>query len=202
MAPRKFAGINRMEPLQDYVVYVVAAQEGWWSQVSTLLTALAAFASVFVACIAVRFSARQIKMHELHNRRMATPHLSAWNSSDVKAKTYSYTLENNGLGPAIIREVSLWVDGEQMLGEGPDLLEEASRLLLGDIPYEQHAELFIVGEFIPPGKKFITSTVLLENHEPAAIMAVAKARLRLLVRYDSILGDSFVYDSDRWRDRQ
>ena len=191
-----------MEPLQDYVVYVVTAEAGWWSEVSTLLTALAAFASVFVACIALRFSARQIKMHELHNRRMATPHLSAWNSTDVKTRSYCYTLENNGLGPAIIREVSLWVDGQQLQGEGPDLLEAASKMLLGDIPYEQRAELFIVGEFIPPGKKFITTTVMLASHEPATIMAIAKARLRLLIRYDSILGDSFVYDSDYWRDRQ
>lgn len=191
-----------MEPIQDYVVYVVTAQEGWLSEVSTLLTALAAFASVFIACIAVRFSARQIKMHEQHNRRMATPHLSAWNSTDVKAKSYCFTLENNGLGPAIIREVSLWVDGERLQGEGPDLLEAASSRLLGDIPHEQHAELFIVGEFIPPGKKFNTTTVLLENQEPAAIMAIAKDRLRLLIRYDSILGDAFVYDSDNWRDRQ
>ena len=191
-----------MEPIQDYVVYVVTAQEGWLSEVSTLLTALAAFASVFVACIAVRFSARQIKMHERHNRRMATPHLSAWNSTDVKTSSYCFTLENNGLGPAIIREVSLWVDGTQLQGEGPDLLEAASSMLLGDIPYEQHAELFIVGEFIPPGKKFNTTTVMLEDHEPAAVMAIAKGRLRLLIRYDSILGDSYVYDSDRWRDRQ
>ncbi len=191
-----------MEPIQDYVVYVVTAQEGWLSEVSTLLTALAAFASVFVACIAVRFSTRQKKMHEQHNRRMATPHLSAWNSTDVKARSYCFTVENNGLGPAIIREVYLWVDGTQLQGEGPDLLEAASSRLLGDIPYEQHAELFIVGEFIPPGKKFNTTTVMLEDHEPAAVMAIAKGRLRLLIRYDSILGDSYVYDSDRWRDRQ
>lgn len=194
--------MTHMQPLQDYVVYVVTAQEGWMSELSTLLTALAAFASVLVACIAVRFSARQIKTFELHNRRMATPHLSAWNSTDVKARSYSYTLENNGLGPAIIREVSLWVDGVLVQGEGPDLLEAASKMLLGDIPYEQRAELFIVGEFIPPGKKFTTTTVMPENHDPVAIMAIAKARLRLLIRYDSILGDSFVYDSDQWRDRQ
>ncbi|TDF86250.1 hypothetical protein [Pseudomonas sp. H9] len=191
-----------MEPLQDYVVYVVTAQEGWLSELSTLLTAFAAFASVLVACIAVRFSARQIKLHELHNRRMATPHLSAWNSTDVKARSYCYTLENNGLGPAIIREVNLWVDGQHVPGEGPDLLEAASKMLLGDMPYEQRAELFIVGEFIPPGKKFTTITFVPENHEPAVIMAIAKARLRLLIRYDSILGDSYVYDSDHWRDRQ
>ncbi|MNC49518.1 hypothetical protein D3C75_987020 [compost metagenome] len=67
------------------------------------------------------------------------------------------------------------------------MLEAASSMLLGDIPYEQHAELFIVGEFIAPGKKFNTTTVMLEDHEPAAVMAIAKGRLRLLIRYDSIL---------------
>ncbi|MGH8383525.1 hypothetical protein [Pseudomonas sp.] len=191
-----------MEPLQDYVVYVVTAWEGWLSQVSTLLTALVAFASVLVACIAVRFSSRQRKMHEQHHRRMATPHLAAWNSTDVNTQSCSFILENNGLGPAIIREVSLWVDGERLQGEGPDLLAAASRILLGDIPYEQHAELFVVGEFIPPGKQFSTTTVMLEAHEPAAIIAAAEARVRLLIRYDSMLGDTFVYDSDSWRNRQ
>ncbi|PSS51672.1 hypothetical protein [Pseudomonas sp. BBP2017] len=191
-----------MEPIQDYVVNLVTAQSGWLSEVSTLLTAVVAFASVFVACVAVRLSARQIKMHEQHNRRMATPHLSAWNSTDVETRSYCFTLENNGLGPAIIREVCLWVDGVQLQGEGPDLLEAASRRLFGAIPYEQHAEWFIVGEFIPPGKKFNTTTVMLEDHEPAAVMAIAKSRLRLLIRYDSILGNSYVYDSDSWRDLQ
>lgn len=177
-----------MEPIQDYVVYVV--------------TALTAFALVFVACIAVRVSARQIKMHEQHTRRMATPHLSVCNSADINTRSYCCTLENNGLGPAIIREVCLWVDGVPLQGEGPDLLKVASSLLLGDIPYELHAELFLVGESIAPGKKFTTTTVMLGDHEPAVIMAIATSRLRVLIRYDSLFGDSYCYDSDRWRDRQ
>ncbi|AYC34138.1 hypothetical protein D3880_18000 [Pseudomonas cavernae] len=62
--------------------------------------------------------------------------------------------------------------------------------------------MFIVGEFIPEGRKFNTFTLVLKDHEPGAIMAELKARTRLLIRYDSILGDSYVYDSDSWRDRR
>jgi len=191
-----------MGTIVDYVVYVVASQESWLTEAGTLLSAVAAFASVIVATLALRFSHKQINMHELHNRLMATPHLSPWNRTDPTTRTYFFTIENNGLGPAIIREVKLWVDGELLDGEGPDLIIAAGKKMLGDIPHEQSAELFVVGEFIPPGRKFNVSTVVLHDQDPQPVMAMSKVRVRMIVRYDSILGDAYVYDSDKWREKQ
>jgi phosphatidylserine synthase len=90
-----------MEPIVDAVVYVISPSGSGYAELATLLSAIAAFASVIVACVAVRLSHKQIKMFEQHNRLMATPHLSAWNRTDKKLKAYFFTLENNGLGPAI-----------------------------------------------------------------------------------------------------
>ncbi|UVE17860.1 hypothetical protein NVV93_00210 [Pseudomonas sp. LS44] len=191
-----------MEPIVDSVVYVIPPSGSWFADLATLLSAIAALASVIVACIAVRFSHQQIKLHEQHNRRMVTPHLSGWAHTDPSHKTFFFTLENNGLGPAIAREIKFWVDGELQEGEGPDVLEAAAKKYLGAIDSNQRAEMFIVGEFIPPGRKFNTFTLMLREHEPHAIMAELKVRTRLLIRYESILGDSYVYDSDSWRDRQ
>ncbi|AYC34137.1 hypothetical protein D3880_17995 [Pseudomonas cavernae] len=102
-----------MEPIVASVVYVIAQSVSrWFTDFGTLLSAITALASVIAACIAVRFSQQQMKMHKQHNRRMATPHLSGWAHTDPSRKTFFFTLENNGRGPAIAREIKLWVDGE------------------------------------------------------------------------------------------
>jgi len=190
-----------MEPIVDAVVYVIPQSSSGYAELATLLSAIAALASVIVACVAVRFSHKQIMMYEQHNRLMATPHLSAWNRTDKNLKAYFYTLENNGLGPAIAREIKLWVDGELQEGEGPDMIEAAARKVLGESVSGFSTDMFIVGEFIPPGRKFNTFSIVLPDGDPGAVFIQARERVRMLVRYDSILGDSYIYDSDLNRKR-
>ncbi|MNY61646.1 hypothetical protein D3C86_1983460 [compost metagenome] len=61
--------------------------------------------------------------------------------------------------------------------------------------------MFIVGKFIPPDKKFNTFSIVLADGDRGVVFLQARERVRMLVRYDSILGDSYIYDSDLTRQR-
>jgi len=182
----------------DSVMQVIPQALSVLSELAPLLSAIAALASVIIACVAVWFSHKQMNMHEQHNRLMATPHLSGWNHVEDATGTYIFTLENNGLGPAIVREISLWVDGVLQEGAGTDLVDAAvQQLFSAEAPSDYGAEMFTVGEFIAVGKKFNILTVRFKDKGPDTVRAYVAEKAKLQIRYDSILGDSYFFDSDK-----
>lgn len=184
-----------MEPFIDSVVYVIPQAGGLLTEWATLLSAIAAIASVIIACVALWLTRKQIRMHEQHNRLMSTPHLSGWNHADCETGTYSFTLENTGLGPAIIKDILLKVDGQQMEGESAELVEAASDKLFPNIDKRDQYEMFVKGEFIPPSKKFEIYRIVTSQLHPDDITQQVQSRTHLVIRYESILGERYVYDS-------
>ncbi len=185
-----------MESVVDYVVYVIPEAASSLSEISNVLAAIASLASVLIACLALRFSNKQIKMHEQHNRLMATPHLSGWNHINSDSGTYTFTLENNGLGPAIVREISLLVDGKPLEGDGPELIEAAVEKMFAHETTNSGIEMFTTGEFIAVGKKFDILTIQVANKKAEDLRMYIAAKAQLLISYDSILGDSYFFDSE------
>jgi len=186
-----------MESIVDYVVYVIPEAASSLSEISNTLAAIASLASVLIACLALRFSNKQIKMHEQHNRLMATPHLSGWNHIDGDAGTFIFTLENNGLGPAIVREINLLIDGKHLEGEGSELIDAAVEKMFDIKTVNYGVEMFNTGEFISAGKKFDIFTINTQDKSAEDVRSFVAEKARLLIKYDSILGDSYLFDSDK-----
>lgn len=184
-----------MESIVDYVVYVIPESTGWLSELATFLSAIASLASVCIACLALWFSRTQMKMHEQHNRLMATPHLSGWSHVDNSSGTFIYTLENTGLGPVIVSEVTLLVDGVQQEGEGTELIDKAVQNIFEPNTFDYGAEMFTVGEFIPTGKKFNLVTIEAKNKSAEEVRTYITDKITLLITYKSILGDSYLFNS-------
>lgn len=180
----------------DTVVYVIPTDSGGFAAWATVLSALAAVASVLVAWIALSFSKRQMDMHERHNRLMSTPHLSGWNHQDGETETYSFTLENTGIGPAIIKSIVLTVDDEPAQGEGSDMVEDAAERLFPNIAKHHRFEMFTVGEFIPPNKKFEIYSIKAAGLRAEQLVQIVQARTKLVIHYESIYGEKHVYDSE------
>ncbi|MCQ4267407.1 hypothetical protein NAV28_09275 [Pseudomonas stutzeri] len=180
----------------DTVVYVIPTDSGGYAAWATGLSALAAVASVVVAFIALCFSKKQMAMHERHNRLMAKPHLSGWNHQDGETDTYSFTLENTGIGPAIIKSIVLTVDGKPAQGEGSEMVEDAAERLFPNIAKHHRFEMFTVGEFIPPSKKFEIYYIKAQGFSAEQLVQNVQARTKLVIHYESIYGEKHIYDSE------
>jgi hypothetical protein len=185
-----------MESIVDYVVYVIPEAASSLSEISNFLAAFASLVSVLIACLALRFSSKQIKIHEQHNRLMATPHLSGWNHINSDTDTYTFTLENNGLGPAIVREITLLVDGNPQEGKGSELIKAAVDKMFAHETINSGIEMFTTGEFIAVGKKFDILTIKITNKKAEDLRMYVAGKTQLLISYDSILGDSYLFDSE------
>lgn len=175
-----------MDPIAEAVTCIV--QEGGIDVTD--------IASTVIAALALGFTGWQMWLQREHNRKMSMPHLSGWNHHDHDPELYTYTLENVGLGPAIIKAIRLEVDGNVIEGEGPDLIENATRILFDGMPSQQGWEMFTVGEVTPVGKKYEILCIMPSHHTAEDARELLKSRARLLINYESILGDKFVFDSD------
>jgi len=183
-----------MEPIVDAVVYVIPQEGSMLTEWTALLSAVAAIFSVVIACIALWYSRKQVQMHETHNRLMATPHLSGWTHIDSDENIYGYTLENAGIGPAVITNIKLEVDGEVVEGIGSELIERAADIAL---PYlKTHSfEMFVVGEFIPAGKLFDIYKATSPDVSAEEIRLRFEERIKLTIQYESIFGETYTFDS-------
>ncbi|WP_394561831.1 hypothetical protein [Aquipseudomonas alcaligenes] len=185
-----------MEPVVGTVTCVAQGSESILTQLSAGTSAVAAVASVVCALAALWYSNRQIKIHDQHNRKMAQPHLAGWNHISHDPELYVYSLENVGLGPAVIKSIRLEVDGNQIEGEGADLLENATELLLEGVGSERGWEMFTAETMLPVGRKYELLGVKPTHHTAEDVRQRVKDRARLVIQYESILGDKFTFDSD------
>lgn len=185
-----------MSPVLDSVVYVVPEASSWVSEMAAVFSAGAAFFSVITAGLALWYTRKQIKDHERHNRLMATPHISGWTYVDSDKQKFQFTLENTGIGPAVIRSVTLHVGEEQIKGWSADLIDKAVKKLYGPLERKESFEMFMPGDIVPPGKKYVVISMKLENEAAAAVEEHILANITLKISYDSILGDSYKFDSE------
>ncbi len=70
-----------------------------------------------VALCALIFTIWQANQIRKHNRISVTPHITTWTHTDSEKNLLIVEVMNNGIGPAMINSVSLFVDGEQITGE-------------------------------------------------------------------------------------
>ncbi|SDF22103.1 hypothetical protein [Phytopseudomonas seleniipraecipitans] len=185
-----------MHPVIDSVVYVIPAASSWLAEMASAFSAIAAMFSAITAAVAVWYTRKQIKSHERHNRLMATPHLSAWNHADIEPGLYQFSIENTGIGPAVVREISVSVGGEKIKGWSADLVELAVEKLFGATEHEASYEMFVINDVLPPGKKFTVLSIKIPGTTGGDIQEFVTEQVSLMIKYESILGDKYVFDSE------
>jgi len=177
-----------MEPMIDSVVYVIPQAGGLLTEWATLLSTIAATASVIIACAALWLTRKQIHMHEQHNRLMVKPHLDGMTHIDGGECLYRYEITNNGIGPAIITDATVFLDDEQVVAD--DEVERAMMILMSDMSPPA------IGSYIMPGQCVQLITVETDKgYPPTAFRQRIRERTYLIVQYQSIYAQPFTFDS-------
>ena len=163
---------------------------------SNLLTAVAAIGSVITSSLAFWLSRKQLKMHENHNRLSVTPHLDGMVHIDEDDCIYRYSITNNGIGPAIIKRSQIYVNG-QYSGSTEHLENALPQAINGiqseDFGHEHRGD----NAFIPAGDTIplITINCSRLNISPSQIRQQLADRATLVLEYESIYGDKFLFNS-------
>ena len=73
-----------------------------------------AIGALLISGLAMLSSLMQVSMQRNQERAMVWPHVSA--RPGFSAKGYEFTARNKGLGPALVRDVAILVDGQRVAG--------------------------------------------------------------------------------------
>lgn len=185
-----------MSQTVEYVIYGVSEAKDWKDWVPAIASAVSGTISVFVAIWALLFTKRQSDIQEKHNKLSVTPHLDGMSHKNDEEKSFQYQITNNGVGPAIVREASFFVDGKRM--ESDDPVVEAIRCLLPNIKESNFGHESIgLNSFIAAGSSTTIMTLHGRGMEHTAndLYQIVNKRAYITGRYESVYGESFVFDS-------
>ncbi|CRM89199.1 hypothetical protein [Pseudomonas sp. 22 E 5] len=185
-----------MEPVVNYVTYVTSQESDWLALAAAISSAVAAGVSAAVATWALRFSSKQLTAHETYNKLSVKPYLDGENHIDIHKKKLKYVVSNNGVGPAIIKEFSLYVDGS--LIESNDPVRTAVELLVPGIDEKDFGHQTIaIGSYIPTEKRIPLFTISTSEYaDPNDLLKKLHSSHHLIIRYESVYGEEFVFDSN------
>lgn len=179
----------------EYVTYILTSPESAITPYVNISTIATSITSIFIALLALYFTKSQINKHDLHNRLTVRPFLNDSTIINNGEHTYSFSIENKGMGPAIIREAAIYVNGEQVKGDDP--LEAAIMLIsIGKPILTFGHETVAIGSYISPNEKIDIATIQTKpEYSPDQLKSDITNSVYMLIRYESIYGESFNYDS-------
>lgn len=97
---------------------------------------LTGVSSCIIALCALIFTIWQGIQARKHNKLSYRPHLTTWTHSNADKGFYAVELINNGLGPALIEDFLVKVDGKVIPGEGTGPIEKALKILFPNHIYK------------------------------------------------------------------
>lgn len=109
--------------------------------------------SIVIALCALGLSVWQACVARKHNKLSFKPHLSLMTHRDAEKGFYSVELINNGIGPAVIEDFSIKVDGKQVAGEGTEPLEKALKIVLPNLHYLSKQSYLAKGYSMAPKER-------------------------------------------------
>lgn len=155
----------------------------------SLVTAVGA---TLIAVISLIVSISEARSNRLHNRHSVRPHLDLTAVRDLGDRT-GIKVSNYGLGPAIIRESLLTVDGVPL---GP-WDEETLNRLRDQLPSRPATKAFRAGEALPAGYEgFLIHLPDYENGKDAWFWDLLRLRLQVSITYESLYGERFTVASE------
>lgn len=180
----------------EYVTYILTSPESTVTAIVNLSTIITSIASIFIASLALYFTKNQIDKHDKHNRLTVRPYLNGSTTIDNDGKTYSFAIINKGMGPAIIKEANIFVDGK-LVEDDNDPIEKAIKLIITTRPIEKFGHQTIaIGSYISTNEQIDIATFQTKGlYTPEKLKDSLKDSIYILIRYESIYGESFNYDS-------
>ncbi|MFT5622714.1 MAG: hypothetical protein ACI9FZ_000639 [Bacteroidia bacterium] len=137
---------------------------------------------------------------ERHNRISVRPHLSPQHHADYtnEGTTIVYKVSNQGLGPAVIKSVQLFLDKEPFeIGEDP--IESITTAVFGETPgFAVKSQAWMkAGYALPEKTDYEYGTLWFQgmdkSHYPS--IEVGFNRMDIRIEYESFYEERFVFDS-------
>lgn len=129
-----------------------------------------------------------------HNRLMVKPHLYI-DLNVVSTEPIRLVLKNNGLGPALIKSLRMFVEGKEISSSGEKLYNEAMKFI-GLDEYSFHFFLLTSDHAFSVGDEI--DLFVFDNNEldEEDILVIKKNldKLNIVIKYESIYGVTYQYD--------
>jgi hypothetical protein len=154
--------------------------------------------STVIAVCALGYTIWQGKQMQRHNKLSFRPHLTSWSHQNHEQGAYALDVMNNGLGPAVIDDFMVKVDGKIMSGEGREPIEKAVKVLFPNAQYNLHQD-YMAKDYSMAAKEkcailaiqFADGTLLTKE-----FIEHAFNRADLIIKYKSFYGEEFTYSSE------
>ncbi|PTU65137.1 hypothetical protein DB032_09450 [Chromobacterium sp. Panama] len=153
-----------------------------------------------VAILAMIATGWQAWLTRRHNKLSVRPALAGWEELEEEELCYAFSLSNNGIGPAFIKSFLIFVDGKQVEGTGSTLVQKVSQLLFqGMSPRLGPWSVLVPGYYMRADEKMPIVTVTFRTEHSSVfheVLRSARQRVRIIIKYESMYGESFTYDSN------
>lgn len=166
----------------------------WLNVWAVPLSAGAAVFSAIAALAAIWISVTQFRAAKEHNIRMVTPHLSSWRDLDDETGSFTITLTNDGIGPAIVKSVTVAIDGAPLTGQGSVLMDQVVSTVVGRYFKNKEFDMFLEGHYVSPQQTLDILHIRSDKYSCGELAKLMGERVRLSISYESILGQKYTYD--------
>ena len=153
---------------------------------------ISGISTTVIALCALALSIWQGMQTRKHNRLSVMPHLTTKTDRDVEKGFYSIKVINNGIGPALIEEFLVKVDGKVISGQGPELIEKVLQMLFPGFPYKSK-QGYVSKDHSMAVKDIVTivNIQFYERFPPLEFMDRASNRVSFDILYKSFYGKQF-----------
>ena len=150
-----------------------------------------------VSVFALAIGTWQTRLMQSQSRASVWPYLSIGYTYTSGAETngFIWTIDNNGVGPALVRSTTLTLDGKPMRNWDEVLTA------LGTAKRANMATTSFAGSVIPPNtnRETTVAAIRVDDREVAGLLKGAIERFRMDICYCSIYDDCWVAHWQNWR---
>lgn len=152
--------------------------------VSYSCEAVGAIGSAGIAICAFFATIWQVVTTRAHNRLSVRPYLDSWEQFSPDGWGYQLKLMNNGIGPAVINDYSIFVDGKLIPGKGLKVMETALDLLLAGWKHE-FSQSYLTDSYVMPAgeERTIVDLRFIDSAPTPEEFLALKKRIRLYIAY-------------------
>ncbi len=150
-----------------------------------------------ISLCAIGLTMYQAYLTRQHNRLSVRPHL-VWHINRERGKAslkMIFTLKNEGIGPALIREMYFELDGKRFEADHIEAIESFAKTLLGKQFVYHIAENGLpgIGASMPPSSQVVIAKVAIDCPSTEAYEQVEAIfeRASFKVRYESLYEETF-----------
>lgn len=184
-----------MEPINNYIIYISTQETDWLNVTAASFSAFAALVTAAIAFWALRFSAKQMEMHDKNYRLMTKPKLDDTKVIDIHKQKLIYQLANSGIGPAIVKHTEFYFEGKIIEEEDP-ITHIIKELVPGIDTHHFGHQTIANDSYIPTNKTLNLLTINCEEYCKVEELATDLARkVRMVIHYESIYEESFTFDT-------